>query len=53
MFGKIAKDSSKKYDLKTFFSFSDKAVRPYSMLGVSKYLMEQNLASFSKNFHVC
>ena len=42
---------SKKCGLKTFFSVSsDKAVKPNSILGVSKYLMEQNLAEFSKKF---
>ena len=42
---------SKKCELKTFFSVSsDKAVKPNSILGVSKYLMEQNLADFSKKF---
>jgi FlaA1/EpsC-like NDP-sugar epimerase len=42
---------SKKSVLKTFFSVSsDKAVKPNSILGVSKYLMEQNLADFSTKF---
>lgn len=42
---------SKKNLLKIFFSVSsDKAVNSNSMLGVSKYLMEQNLADFSKKF---
>ena len=42
---------SKKCGLKTFFSVSsDKAVKPNSMLGVSKYLMEQSLADFSIKF---
>ena len=42
---------SKKCGLKTFFSVSsDKAVKPNSILGVSKYLMEQNLAEFSTKF---
>jgi len=42
---------SKKCKLKTFFSVSsDKAVKPNSILGVSKYLMEQNLADFSTKF---
>ena len=42
---------SKKCLLKMFFSVSsDKAVKSNSILGVSKYLMEQNLANFSKKF---
>ena len=42
---------SKKNGLKNFFSVSsDKAVKPNSILGVSKYLMEQNLAEFSSKF---
>ncbi len=42
---------SKKCQIKTFFSVSsDKAVKPNSILGVSKYLMEQNLAEFSVKF---
>ncbi len=42
---------SKRCGLKTFFSVSsDKAVKSNSMLGVSKYFMEQNLANFSKKF---
>ena len=42
---------SKKCGLKTFFSVSsDKAVKSNSILGVSKYLMEQNLADFSRKF---
>ena len=42
---------SKVCGLKTFFSVSsDKAVKPNSILGVSKYLMEQNLAEFSTKF---
>ena len=42
---------SKKHRLKIFFSVSsDKAVNSTSMLGVSKYLMEQNLADYSKKF---
>ena len=42
---------SKKCGLKMLFSVSsDKAVKPNSILGVSKYLMEQNLADFSMKF---
>ena len=41
----------KKCLLKMFFSVSsDKAVNSNSILGVSKYLMEQNLANFSRKF---
>lgn len=40
----------KNYHLKTIFSVSsDKAVNPTSLLGISKYLMENNLAKFKKN----
>ena len=39
----------KKNFLKLFFSISsDKAVLPQSLLGISKYLMEQKLSEFSK-----